>query len=293
MEEKTTRNLTILRRKRTVACAGKDRVYVRDAQTPEVKILDVPCRLLGELKNGEEKTFAIGCDAQQIFVVAGKPSRFNAATPLEIPAGQEDVSYAGQNEFALGGNPFRFDGIAPTPAEKKLLKKNLVLILAISLIVGLISYFATNALMKSVFLKEADPCTFTKENFRITLTEDFTQVEEQGFFACYESSSAVVMVAREECALYEDMDLESYASLVVLAMERNDVQIQGTDDLFWITYTLTADGQEILYKVACLKDGGYYWLVNFATPATNRETYEKIFEQWAASIRLVAQAQAA
>ncbi len=49
------RNLTILRRKKAAAALGKMKVYIEDPFSNELDIKDVPCRKLGELKNGVEK----------------------------------------------------------------------------------------------------------------------------------------------------------------------------------------------------------------------------------------------
>ena len=49
------RNLTIVRRKSFVACLAKMKVYIEDPASNELVINKIPCRKLGELKNGEEK----------------------------------------------------------------------------------------------------------------------------------------------------------------------------------------------------------------------------------------------
>ena len=59
------RNLTITRRKSFVGCAMKDQIYIRDALAQEIIIDGVPCRKLGDIKNGESKTFQIEDGEQQ------------------------------------------------------------------------------------------------------------------------------------------------------------------------------------------------------------------------------------
>ena len=49
------RTLTIKRAKSFVACLAKMKVYVEDPTSREIVINNVPCRKLGDLKNGEEK----------------------------------------------------------------------------------------------------------------------------------------------------------------------------------------------------------------------------------------------
>ena len=60
------RNLTILRRKKAAAALTKMKVYIEDPFSNELTIKDVPCRKLGELKNGEEVTFQIENRAAKI-----------------------------------------------------------------------------------------------------------------------------------------------------------------------------------------------------------------------------------
>ena len=44
------------------------KVYIEDNTSEEIRINDIPCRQLGTLKNGEEKTFQIGDEAAKVFV---------------------------------------------------------------------------------------------------------------------------------------------------------------------------------------------------------------------------------
>ena len=57
------RNLTIKRNKTFVACLAKMKVYIEDASANDLTINGIPCRKLGDLKNGEEKNFSIGENA--------------------------------------------------------------------------------------------------------------------------------------------------------------------------------------------------------------------------------------
>lgn len=104
------RNLTMERVKSFVGSLAKMKVYIEDPFSNELVINNVPCRKLGELKNGETQTFEIGEEAAKVFVIADKISRNFCNDYYEIPAGQENVFLSGKNKFNLAtGNAFRFD----------------------------------------------------------------------------------------------------------------------------------------------------------------------------------------
>ena len=64
------RDLSIKRNKSFVGCLAKLKVYIEDIDSKDIVINGVPCRKLGELKNGEMKTFQIGEESAKVFVIA-------------------------------------------------------------------------------------------------------------------------------------------------------------------------------------------------------------------------------
>ncbi|MBQ9745983.1 MAG: hypothetical protein IJW21_04100, partial [Clostridia bacterium] len=68
------RKLTIKRAKTYVACLAKMNVYIEDENNYDLIINNSPCRKLGTLKNGEEKTFEISEASARVFVIADKLS---------------------------------------------------------------------------------------------------------------------------------------------------------------------------------------------------------------------------
>ena len=93
------RNLTIKRTKSFVACLAKIRIYIEDPTANEISINNTPCRKLGELKNGEEKTFQIPNEAVKVFVIADKLSRNICNEYYQIPEGEDDISLSGKNKY--------------------------------------------------------------------------------------------------------------------------------------------------------------------------------------------------
>lgn len=138
------RNLTIKRTKTFVACLGKMKVYIEDPASNEIVINNVPCRKLGDLKNGEEKTFSIGENEAKVFVIADQLSKNYCNEFFKLPAGDTDVFLSGKNCFnPANGNAFRFDGVTDEEIlqnRKKGTQKGLI-VLCIAIVVGFVMGF--------------------------------------------------------------------------------------------------------------------------------------------------------
>ena len=103
------RTLTIKRRKCAAGCLVKDTVYIEDIHS-STRVLDIPCRKLGVVKNGEEKSFEIGEGQARLLVVTNKINKWHSSDVIEIPWGTEDVTLCGQHYLDIvTGNSFRFD----------------------------------------------------------------------------------------------------------------------------------------------------------------------------------------
>lgn len=281
------RKLTILRRKSHVGCIMKDQVYIQDEETAELVIDGVPCRKLGDIKNGEEKSFLIDDAQRQVFLIVDKASKDYCNGSIVIPEGQEDVFFAGKHHFYFGSNPFRFDGVQLSDEQKAKQKKNDrkgLVICACAAIVGvIIGLFLPGGFLNS---DVAEPKTFVKEDFKIVLTDDFEQTQEAGCFTAYGSKAVAVLVIRENAADFENMTLEEYGALILKTNNRADLELHKDGELVWCEYTDTPSNQELYYRVVCYQSEDAFWIVNFATPATNREKYKEIFTQWAGSVEV-------
>ncbi len=144
------RKLTIKRQKSFVGCLVKAKVYIEDTVAPETEINGVPCRKLGDLKSGEEKSFEITNSGAKLFVIADQMSKNFCNEFVNIPEGEEDVYFSGKNYFnPLSGNPFRFDGVTDeeTLQNRKENVKKGGPILAVCIAVGFVAGFVVVALM--------------------------------------------------------------------------------------------------------------------------------------------------
>jgi len=262
----------------------KDQVYIRDELAQEIVINGVPCRKLGDIKNGETKTFQIEEGEQQVFVIADKISKDYCNGTVTIPAGQEDVALSGKHEFVFGSNPFCFDGVEQSEeqlAKQKKSRRKGVLIMCVALIFGtVIGYSVTRGLLRD------SPKTFTKGEFQITLTDAFEPSEEAGFFASYQSKNAVVLAVREAKTFFGDITLREYGDLVLKANGKVGTKMNQDEKFIWFEYTDSPEGQEFYYLAVCCRSEDAFWVINFATPVSKKDQYKETFLDWARSIKI-------
>lgn len=288
------RNLTIKRTKSFVASLGKMKVYIEDENSCEIFINNMPCRKLGDLKNGEEKTFQVGEEAARIYVIADKLSKDYCNEFYQLPAGTEDVYLTGKNIFSPGaGNPFRFDGndsAEVTANRKKGFKRGLV-VLVIAIAVGfLIGYAISFAFRLS---RGAQSRTFTAEGMSITLTNEFRETnigKEKGFLACYDSENVAVFVFREVFLLFpglEDYTEEEYADLFITANHPENASITESGGRYAVVYE-NGDpdtGEKYRYKAYIYKTDEAFWVVQFAADNEYFLANEKLIDGWAKSVK--------
>ena len=277
------RNLTIKRHKSFVGCAVADQVYIRDDIAGTITIDGVPCRKLGSVKNGKEATFQISDEEQKIFMIADQVSKDYCNASMEIPAGTQDVTLAGKHEFVLGSNPFRFDGQELSDQQKKNKKKGIVIWIS-SIVVGL----AVGLMISNLFFNnEPKEKTFTKEDYSITLTDDFKQLDEEGEFVSFDNKYAYVWVMREDKKLFEeeDLTLEDYAELIV-EYNAEDAELAKKDGMYCFAFTEKVDGETYYYFAVCSESEEAFWVTWFGTPKENESTYADKFIQWGKSIKV-------
>lgn len=181
------RNLTIKRTKSFVASLVKMKIYIEDSTSNEIVINNVHCRKIGDLKNGEEKTFPIDECSAKVFVIADKLSKNYCNEFYILPEGQEDIYLSGKNKFnPANGNAFRFDNNtneAVSDNRKRGTRKGLVVFLT-SFLAGLFIFFAGYNLIFNPTPKEK---IFSSDEMTITLTNEFKKAEADGYIDVYDS----------------------------------------------------------------------------------------------------------
>lgn len=288
------RNLTIKREKAYAASLTKVKVYIEDAAANELTINGTLCRKLGDLKNGEEKTFSVGEEAAKVYVIADKLSKEYSNDFYQLPEGTEDVRLTGRNKADPGtGNGFVFDANVGVPGQKKKSKTGWI-VLAVALLFGAI---AGKLISGGLFSGKKDPTKgeptqYQVENLTITMPKGFEPLEADDYNACYYNNEIVAIFLKESFAEYaglvdgmEDWTVEDYAELA--ASSNGGYDIKTRDGIPYFTYE--ADNEEakemFTYLVTSFKEPEGFWMVQFACPTDEYAKFEPSFFEWAKSVQ--------
>ncbi|MBQ9107183.1 MAG: hypothetical protein IJY56_04760 [Clostridia bacterium] len=243
------RKLILTRRKSSVASLLSMAVYAEDPVHGDRQFDDVPCRLIGHVKNGEEKTFYIEESALRIFVVADSLVKGNSSDFYPIPAGTQDVYLSGRTYYnPANGNAFLFDGVtdkAVLDHRKKKVKRGII-ILVVATIIGAVIGFTMS------YFDKPDPKVFSDSGFEITLNDDFIKVDEDGYDVCYGSEDVTVLVSSENIAsshrVTKDTTLTEYARIIIdNSLFDPEPLIKEKDGLVYLETELPSDDGIMLY----------------------------------------------
>jgi len=277
------RYLTVKRAKVYAACLGKMRVYIEDPAAEDIFINDAPCRLLGELKNGEEGTYHIGSTAARLYVIPEKKGVIYKEEFYPIPEGSENLTVTGRNIVDTSrGNPFLFDGISdPTILKNRsnARKKGIIASILLSVIIyGIV--MAINVIPK---IGKSDPKTFTVENMEITLTKGFKELSMENYIKAFESDSIIVAVFNEKFSEYpvlETYTLDGYGELLKEANSDKVMTTKKHENLTYLEYTYEDEDKEVYrYNLFIYESKEAFWAVEFWTfDEDYNDLQAKIFE---------------
>lgn len=284
------RNLTVQRHKSFVACLAKLRVYIEDAAVNELTISGVPCRKLGELKNGEAKTFSVGNEAKKIFVIGDIPTKDTCGELYQLPEGEEDIVLSGKCRFTLPRtSAFYFDGVTDeaTLQNRKKGSKRMTVVLIIAAIVGGVIGFCSGM---GWFEGPAKPKTFRSDGFAITLTDEYKKTTFDGMTAAYDSENAAVLLLKELTAAAESVGVqtaEEYAEMQITYYKlQNPSEIYTKDGLLYYEYEgIGENGKMLRFLCFVFKTNDYYWTVQFTSLASDYADMKDDFFDFAKSIR--------
>lgn len=277
------RNLTILREKSFVASMGTMKVYIEDPVNQELVIQGTPCRKLGTLANGKQKTFQIGDSQAKLYVIADKLSRNYANDFYEIPAGTEDISLSGKNHYNPGaGNPFYFNenNSAASLQNRKQGKKKGTAIIIVSVIIGLLLGIFMNMDKKTTY----DPKVFNEAGITVTLTEEFKEFDAEGYTVGYTTRDCAMFALKEAFTLFEnpeDITPQEYGQMVLdnSALDAS-VTLKEQDGLTYFEYQV----EKYYYFAYIYKSGDAFWVVQFSCDKDNVDTFKADFMAWAKTI---------
>jgi len=284
------RNITIKRTKSFVGCLVKMKIYIEDPTSQEMQVNGISCRKIGDLKNGEEKTFQIGEQEAKIFVIADTLSKNFCNEFYQLPEGSEDIFLSGKNKFnPASGNAFRFDNNESEENienRKRGTRKGLLIMLA----AGLIGAFAGYIITSGLFLnKTPNVKTFSSYGLTITLTDDFREADLENYTVAYDSKIAAVFALKEEFTLaegFEDYTLEQYADLLIQVNNLGAAEIKNADGLTHFEYEFTNPQTNDVYQYFSYvyKTDDAFWLVQFAVLKDNAGDYAQQITEWAKSV---------
>ena len=164
----------------------------------------------------------------------------------------------------------------------------------VGIVLGAVAVFLVAAVAASaVFLAafgKAEPKDFVKDGLHITLTDDFTATEIEGFTACYSADDAVVLVLKEPFTLadgFENYTVTQYGETVIQKSNySSQTKLEQQDGLnyFEYRYKNEQNQQEYHYIATLFKSKDAFWLVQFAVPQTDFEEQRPQLMQWAKSV---------
>ena len=284
------RNLTIKREKSFVGSLAKMKVYIEDPTSNEISINDIPCRKIGDLKNGEEKTFQIDEQEVKIYVIADKLSKNYCNEFYQLSAGQEDIFLSGKNKFnPANGNAFRFDNNESNENivnRKHGTRKGLLILIAAIIVGTVFGYSITSNLFSN---KTPESKVFSSNGMTITLTDEFVKTDVENYTVAYDSKNVAVFALKEAFALadgFQDYTLEQYGDLVLQNNNLSSSKIEDKEGLTGFEYEFTNPDTKDTYKYFSFvyKSNDAFWLVQFATLTENVDKYSSKINEWAKTI---------
>ena len=285
------RKLTLQRAKSYVEALTKLNIYIEDSTAGDIMINGTRCRKLGDLENGERKTFGIEEHKAKVFAIAENASPSVGQEYYELPEGVNHIFLSGQLAVhPSSGIAFRFDGNDREEADhkpKKSKKKRWMIISAIAIAILLIGGIAVFVLWPKG--PAGDPKTFTHEDMSITLTDKFEEVSVPRYVAAYQTEYVEVFVSRQ--GFYQFSGLQNYTAkqYAKQLMGENRIEsevISKPGKITYFTYTRVNTPKGLAYKYYCYvyKTNDAFWSIQFGVPKDEVIRYEDQINEWARSV---------
>ena len=283
------RKLTIKREKSFVGSIGILKIYIQDNENFDLVISGDNCRMLGEIKNGEEKTFEIENVATKIYAIADKSSRDYCNDLYQLDEGEEDIFLSGKCKFnPAAANAFHFNGNngnESTANRKKSVTKGAFVLIG-AMVFGLLAgYFGMNLILGSGSNK---PKEFQVDNMSITLTKDFDQINKSGYRTAFVSRDVSVLVSEDSISasgsILSHFTSEEYAKYI---MELNNVEGEVKTDGDLVGFSFSGEdskGDKYQYYAYVYTHDNVHWMIQFAVRANQAGKYADKIEGFAKSV---------
>lgn len=282
------RYLTIQRKRNIVGCVRALKVYIEDPQADDLEINGVRCRLLGALTNGKKTDFRVSEAAARVFVIDDE-AKADGCDGYPLPAGPESVTISGRCVLCRGkGKAFRFDGLDPEGDRKR--RRNMLLTAGIAALVVVAVCVAAAVMEATAKPAVSDPYTYFIDDLQITLTQDFSEFDAQGYERAFDSEHVALMILQEEFTLMEG--LEDYTVIqygeLVLGNNQNTKNdgLQTKNGVLYFEYEKenAQDGEMYHYIVTMYKGPDAFWMIQYIVDAGEVNHYRDYIFEWAASV---------
>lgn len=286
------RQLTIRRDYNEIAKNKKTQVYVED-EYGEVKVRKINCHRLGEIKNGEEKSFGITEDAVKIITMSSVSSRKRTADYYQLPAGNEDVTLSGcANGNLIISHAFRFNDNYDNGAIENRrqaigngVKRMVLWIVVAQIVLGIVLGVILGVVRLMLPPQEK---AFTCDDMTITLTDHFYKMDPLGHYMTISSSDVSVFIDYDpfsKAPSLRNYSPERYAETII---RQNDLDSDAKEylTLTYFSYYGTSDsGVDYEYYAFVYKTDDGFWLVQFACEKADSERVIGDIIKYAESVR--------
>jgi hypothetical protein len=267
------------------------KVYIEDPIMGDTTIGGARCRRLGDLKNGETKTFSIDENQTRIFVIADAMSKNYCNEFCTVPEGSNDVFLTGQNRYnPTNGNAFQFDGQADEAVlanRRKNTKRGLIILIA-----AVIAGFVLGIVIG--LLEHPEPKTFrVLDGLEITLTDEFeidTEEYDLVVLTTYDNIVGIYRYGFDEALLpsFSEMTDKEYGEYVAEMFELTDVEMQSRDGVWYFEYVEAIDGDDLYSLHTVFKGEDAFWSVEFTCFADEKDEWIDQYWEWTDSVQLPA-----
>ena len=287
------RTLTVTRTKSFVGCLAKLQIFIEDPTASDITINSVPCRKLGNIKNGETVSFEIGEGAARVFVIADNLSRNWCNEFYQLPEGSEDISLSGRCKFnPAAGNAFLFDNNDTYEAYENRTqnKKRGTVVIILAIIIGFAIGFLLSYNLFPLLMHNSEPKDFTADGMTITLTNEFSEASADLYSAVYESESIAVFVFKESFSSSPALKKKTLDEYMDMLIDVNDFESKGITKTsnpkgFVYDYTNPETGDTYRYFSYVYQSEDAFWFVQFATLAADADNYKQQILTFANSVK--------
>lgn len=176
------------------------------------------------------------------------------------------------------------------------MKKNKIVVLCAYVFVCLIVYaaifWAVACLVLGYYAKEK---VFTKQGCAITLTNDFTERDNEQYTACYSSGDLLVTTLKANFDNFSDewnaenKSAEEYAELMQIEYGKiyPTSEVHQNNELLYFVFEFAVNAKRTdKYLVSIYKSEDAFWQVSFGCNAKKYKDLEQTIFQYAQSVRL-------